>query len=173
MKPQVFRQSRNCAYYHLSSRLCKKKKNLYNFKEDGVLFIFKSSFFTGLSHAFDSPEWEINISYASDWNSLQGSVALRSIYLNTGIESHQGLQSDALLFLSVRSKRLHFIFFFHMWMCDVHVYSIHMSCVWCTCVQMWSKGGLRLTPVSPVIAPHCIYWCRVFGWTQIYWFWLV
>lgn len=82
-------------------------------------------------------------------------MALRSIYLNTGIESHQGLQSDALLFLSVRSKRLHFIFFFHMWMCDVHVYSIHM-CVVYMCADV-IKGGLRLTPVSPVIAPHCIY----------------
>lgn len=63
MKSQVFR----VATVHINTCLQGfVRKRLYNLNEEAVLFIFKSSFFTNLSHALDYSEWEVRISYASD-----------------------------------------------------------------------------------------------------------
>lgn len=81
--------------------------------------------------------------------SLQGCVALRSI---PGIESHQGLQFDALLLLRVKVLKDNILFSFSTLGCVMYMYN-QVTCVWCTCVWVCSKGDLRLTPVSSLLAP--------------------
>ena len=137
------------------------KERLHSWKEDGILFIFKASFFTSASHALDYPFWLEIVTLCKAvwfWDQYTWTWVSNSIRPSVRCPSAIGLKSYMTTFCFV---------FAHMDVCNhIHMYVVHVYAGVC------SNGGLRLTPVSSLIVLH---WSEAVPLILLrsHWFWLV